>query len=460
LKKIVFILLIGIAIFWRFVDFDNRWVLNQDQARDAIIALYANRNGLVPEIGSPSSAGPFNFGPWYDWIIMLWEKVLPTINGPWIGFGIMSVISVIFYYLIGGWIAGLIAAMAYGLVINSPDMLNTVLVGFGVAMVWWAVKKYTDFGNWKWGMLVGFSVGMTINFHFQALGLLAIPLVIFIINKFNFKKGLVMAGGLLIAFLPLIIFDIRNKGIWIKSVIEYYTVGVNKFYVPVRWLTEIKDFWPNLFGSTTVGVENFGYILIALGIGAIIYNFKFKNLKKIEKFWWIVGLVFLIQILLMRNYKGVRSREYMIAFQGMIILISSWIVMEWYKLNKYFGAIILGTVIILASVNNWQSIKKYPSQAKIILEIKEEIDAKIKGDISMEQYQQSDMVSMPLFYLYYRENRIGDQNIISICDANKYACPMEQSINKKNYKIYLGSQNWDKLTPENIYERLMVNYKQ
>lgn len=447
------ILIIGIAIFWRFVDFDNRWVLNQDQARDAIIALYANRSGLVPEIGSPSSAGPFNFGPWYDWIIMLWEKILPTINGPWIGFGIMSVTSVVFYYLTGGWIAGLIAAMAYGPVINSPDMLNTVLVGFGVAMAWWAVKKYMESDTWKWGILVGFSVGMTINFHFQALGLLAIPLVVFIINKFNLKKGLVMGAGLIISFVPLITFDIQNKGVWIKSVIEYYTVGVNKFYVPVRWLTEIKDFWPHLFGSTTVGVENFGYVLVILGVIIIIRK------KKIDKFWWIVGMVFLIQIFLMRNYKGVRSREYLIAFQGIIILISSWIVVGWYKLNKYFGAIILGTVIILASVNNWQSIKKYPSQAKIILEIKEEIDAKIKGSITMEQYQQSDMVSMPLFYLYYRENRIGDGAKISLCDSNKYNCPNGEVINKKNYRIYLGNSfNWDKLTAENIYERLMVNY--
>jgi hypothetical protein len=465
IKKYGWLLILAVAIFWRFGDFGNRWVLNQDQARDAIISLYANRNGLIPEIGSPSSAGPFNFGPWYDWMIMFWEKVIPTVNGPWIGFGIMSVMSVMFYYLTGGWIAGILAAVAVGLVENSPDMLNTVIVGWSAALAWWATKKLTDTDNWKWGILVGFGVGLSINFHFQSWGLLAIPLVIFLINKFDLRKrigwGLAMAGGLLMAFLPLIIFDLKRNGVWVKSVIEYYTVGVNKFYVPVRWLTELRDFWPRLLGSVTVGVESFGYVWLILGGIILITNYKLRitNLKKINRFWLIVGLVFLIQIVLMRNYRGVRSREYLIAFHGMIILICLWIVAEWYKLNKYFGFFILGVVVVLAGVKNWQNIKQYPSQAKIILEIKKELDSKISGQIEMEQYQESDMVSMPLFYLYYRENRIGDQNKISICDGNKYACPNGEFINNKNYRIYLGSQNWDKLTPENIYGRLMVNYE-
>ncbi|MCX6726361.1 MAG: hypothetical protein NTY75_00900, partial [Candidatus Shapirobacteria bacterium] len=457
MKKILLIIIIVAAVFWRFWDFGNRWVFNQDQARDAIISLYANRNGLIPEIGSPSSAGPFNFGPWYDWMIMFWERAIPTVNGPWIGFGILAVTSVVFYYLAGGWIAGILAAVAVDAVQNSPDMLNTVIVGWSAAIAWWGTKKLIETENWRWGILVGLAVGLSINFHFQALGLLAIPMVIFIINKFDFKKGLAMTGGLFAAFLPLIIFDINRNGVWIKSVIEYYTVGVNKFYVPVRWLTELRDFWPQLLGSVTIGRESFGYVWLILGGIAVILAIKNKN--KINRFWWIVGAVFLIQILLMRNYKGVRSREYLIAFQGMIILVCSWIVAEWYKLNKYFGLIILGVVIILAGVNNWQNIKQSPSQAKAILEIKKELDSKINGQIRIEHYQQSDMVSLPIFYLYYRENRIGDQNKISICDGNKYSCPNGEIINKNNYKIYLNSALvWDKLTPENIYDRLMVNY--
>lgn len=448
------------AVIFRFGNYENRWVLNQDQARDAVIGLYGLRNKLWPKIGPPSSAGPYNFGPWYYYVIMFWEKIIPTINGAWIGFGIMSVTSVIFYYLTGGWIASLLAAVATGAVQNSPDMLNTVLVAWAAALVWWSTKKMIDSKNWRWGILVGFGVGLAINFHYQALGLLAIPLMIFISKKLNLKDGLAMAIGLVTSFIPLIIFDIQRNGVWIKSVIEYYTVGVKKFYVPVRWLTEIRDFWPQLFGSVTVGINWFGYIWLILGL--IVLGVIIKKRKKINKFWWILALSFLIQIGLMRMYKGVRSKEYLIAFHGYIILFCSWIVAEWFKLNKYLGIIILSTVLILAGINNWKIIYEHQSQAKTILEIKEELDKNNKGPMVIEHFKESDMASMPLFYLYYRENKIDNNGTkISVCDGNKYQCPGGETIIRNNYRIYINKNfEWYELTPENIYGRLMVNYGQ
>ena len=459
LKKYKYWLIItALAVFWRFWDFDNRWVFNQDQARDVIIGLYSIRNNVWPEIGSPSSAGPFNFGPWYHWIIILGEKIIPTVNGVWMLFGILSVVTVYLYFLTGGMVAGVIASMATGAVLNSPDMLNTVIVGFSSALMWWATKNFVETNKFKWGVLVGVGVGLSINFHFQSLGLLAIPLAIVLVNKFNIKKrltmGISMLIGLLITFLPLIIFDIRRNGIWIKSVIEYYTVGVNKFYTPVRWLTEIRDFWPQLFGSTTVGVNNFGYVWLILGIILIIKKIK------LNKFMGVVFLTLIIEILLMRNYKGTRSREYMIAFEGIIILISSWITTEYFKLNKYFGLIILGVFVTLAGINNWQNIYKYPSQAKDVLEIKRELDGVVLGKVRIMQYQQSDMVSLPIFYLYYRENRIDTNGtMISFCDSNRYLCPKGEIILKNNYRVYNADLKWDELTPKNIFDRLMVNYE-
>jgi len=457
-KKYWWILIILVAVFWRFWSFETRWVLNQDQARDVIMAMYAIQNKIWPEIGSPSSAGPFNFGPWYHWLIMFWEKVTPNINGPWIGFGLMSVVSVILYYFTGGWMAGVMAAVAVGMVENSPDMLNTVIVGFSSALTWYGTKKLIDTEKWQWGAMVGIGVGLSINFHFQSLGLLAIPLAIILVNKFSLTKrvywGMSMAGGLLMTFIPIIIFDIKRNGVWINSVIEYYTVGVNKFYVPVRWLTEIRDFWPQLFGSVTVGINNFGYVWICLGAILIIKKIK------ISKFEWILMVTLLIEVLLMRNYKGVRSREYMIAFHGMIVLICSQIVLEYYKLNKYVGLIILSTVVILAGIKNWQNIVLNRSQSKDILEIKKTIDEKYVGKFKFEQYKESDMVSLPIFYLYYRENRIDNAATkISFCDGNKYACPKGETISKNKYNIYIDNkENWDELTAKNIYDRLMVNY--
>lgn len=459
-----------IAIILRFYNYANRWVLNQDQARDAVIGLFGLRNGLWPEIGSPSSAGPFNFGPWYHWLIMIFEKILPFAAGPWVAFTFLSVISVLLFAMIGKKyygdkgiiIFGLMAAITVGQVEIGPDMLNTVIVGFFSAIALWATMKLLEEEKFRWAILVGAGVGWAINSHFQAWGLMSLPLAIFLVNKFSLWKKikwlLAMGLGWLITFIPLLRFDTGHNWVWIKSVIEYYTVGVKKFYVPVRWLTEIRDFWPQLFGSVTVGINWFGYIWLILGL--IVLGVIIKKRKKINKFWWILALSFLIQIGLMRMYKGVRSKEYLIAFHGYIILFCSWIMAEWFKLNKYLGIIILSTVLILAGINNWKNIYEHQSQAKTILEIKKEIDERIKYPVMIEHFKESDMASMPLFYLYYLENRIDKNGVtISICDGNKYECPDKEAINKNNYRIYINkSFEWYRLTPENIYGRLMVNY--
>jgi len=467
-KKYWWLLIILTAIFWRFWEFGNRWVLNQDQARDAVIGLYSIRNGAWPELGSPSSAGPFNFGPWYDYIIMFWEIIIPTIMGPWIGFGIMSVFSVIMYAKIGQLLYGkkglvffgLVAGMAVGQVENSPDMLNTVIVGVSGISAMWCGLKLIKTEKWWWATLTGMAVGLSINFHFQAMGGLGWLLALVLVNKFDlikrFKWALEMFLGLVIAFWPLLVFDIKRNGVWIKSVIEYYTIGVNRFYTPVRWLTEIKDFWPQLFGAVITGVNNHGYIILSLAM-ILLFIMLIKKIK-IDKFWMVMGVMFFIQILLMRNYKGVRSREYMITFHSMIILITSWITMEFYKLNKYVGLLILGGILLIASINNWRNIYKYPSQAKDVEEIKKQLDEKIEGKVRVFQYRQSDMIALPLFYLYYFENRIGDQNKLWVCDGNRYECPQGEIILKNKYRIYETDQKWDEITAENVYDRLMVNY--
>lgn len=456
-----------IALCLRFWNYGSRWVLNQDQARDAVIGLYAWEKGVWPQIGSPSSAGPFNFGPWYHWIIMCFEKIMPGVMGPWIAFTLLTVISVFLYAAIGKKyygnkgiiIFGLMAAVSVGQVENAPDMLNTVIVGFFSAIAMWAMMKLVEDEKIFWGLAMGASVGLAINSHFQAWGLMALPLMAVLVNKFPFWKrvkwALSMALGWLISFLPLLIFDIKHNWMWIKSVVEYYTVGVKKFYVPVRWLTEIRDFWPQLFGSVTVGINWFGYIWLVLGI--VIVAITIKKRKKIDRFWWILALSLLVQVLLMRMYKGVRSREYLIAFHGYIILFCSWIMAEFYQWKKYLGIIISVVVLILAGWMDLKIIKERESQAKEILKINEEI----KGKVEIYNYKESNMVAMPIFYLRYREGQIGEEEKIGFCDNSRYQCPegAEKIFGRyQMYKLDKKMEGFEKITGENTFNSLMVNY--
>jgi len=467
-------MVIFVAIVLRFGNYENRWVLNQDEGRDASIALYANRQGVLPEVGSPASAGPFNFGPWYFWLIMFWERVLPIAMGPWIGFTLMSVVSVICFAKIGELLAGkrgmiitgLVSGVAVGQVNGAPDMLNTVIVGFGSAVAFVGMAQFMKKENLWWALLVGVAVGWSVNVHFQSLGLLGLPLVMVLINKFSIVKrlkiALISGLGLLLTFMPMICFDLNRNGVWVRSVIDYYTVGVKRYYVPLRWLTELKDFWPQLFGSVTVGVSNFGYLWLVLGMMVVILLWRKR--EKIDNFWLALGLSMLIQVILMRFYRGPRSGGYLYAFHGWIILISSWILINIHKFNQKIG---IGLVLLVVSLALYSSIKEvvmYPSQAKTILAMKKEIDTRFGGNIRIFNYDNSNMIAMPMFYLYYFEKRVGEDGVaLGFCNKEKYICPEGQIIEKRNYRVYKLDEltdvmRFNQLTPKYVYEILMVNY--
>jgi hypothetical protein len=473
IKNIYWILIVFLALVFRFSFYQQRIILNQDQGRDAVIALHALRNNLIPEIGSPSSAGPFNFGPWYFWSIMFWEKILPFNIGPWIGFTLMSVITVLLYAAMGkmlsgktGIITGIIAAISFGPVINSTDMLNTVIVGFSSSLAFYSAISFLKKQKLLWLILCGFAVGLSINFHFQSMGLLSLLLLLVLLNNYSILKrikiGLITGVGLFISFIPLFWFDFHRNFVWIKSVFEYYTIGVKKFYVPVRWLTEITDFWPRLFGSVTTGFPSLGYIWVLLGLLVIILFIVKK--EKIEKSWIFLGVSFLIQILLIRYYQGARSREYFIAIHGYIILICSWILINLIKFSQKIGILILIIFLSLTTFQNYQTIKKYPSQANLVFSVKKELDLKVKENINIFQYQDSNMFTMPLFYLYYFQNRVSDDGkAIGICDSNRHECPQKFFLEKNNYRLYeLNSPTetavFNQVTSRQIYEILYINY--
>src|SRR3989344_7279890 len=89
LKKHRYVLAIGvilaIAVVFRFYNFENRWGLAYDQARDVIVAKEALRLHQPPLIGPFTSAGAFVYGPQWFWITMIMVLVFPfSVITPWV----------------------------------------------------------------------------------------------------------------------------------------------------------------------------------------------------------------------------------------------------------------------------------------------------------------------------------------------------------------------------------------
>jgi hypothetical protein len=439
-----------ISFFWRFIDYPNRWVLNQDQARDAVIAKYALENHLLPLIGSPSSAGPFNFGPIYDWLIMFFTLIFPFDSGPWVGFTLLSALIPLIFYFIGkslqhrqlGLFLALIAAFSSAQILNAPDMLNTVITAFFVTLAFLAISQSKFF-------LLGLSAASAVHSHFQSLGVSALLFSTTIFNRLRpapQRLGLTIkiATGFLLTFIPLFVFDLQNRFVWIKSVITYYTGGVNKFYYPVRWLTEIRDFWPHLWGNVLTNIPLSGYLFILLFLVSLILSHKSLP-KKLPTFI----LAFLIQVLLVRYYKGTRSREYLIAFHPYFILFTGYSLSLLYSHFKPHTLLLALLIISLATVSNLKIIRQ-SSQAKKIYTLKQQLDSQYPGQIAIYSLPDYDMASLPIFYLLYRQHRLdprGTPIAITIDGNNNYL------INPLPAKHQLILYQ-----PQDIYNRLFVNY--
>src|SRR6185503_15933229 len=87
-----------LATVLRFYNYDLRWQLAYDQAHDALIARYAVAQMQLPLLGPFSSAGAFQTGGEWYWIVMLGTILFPfTVNGPWI---FMTFLYVLFVFLI------------------------------------------------------------------------------------------------------------------------------------------------------------------------------------------------------------------------------------------------------------------------------------------------------------------------------------------------------------------------
>jgi len=472
-KNWVLILIILLATLLRFYDYQNRWVFNQDQARDITMAHFALRNNKIPLVGSPSSAGPFNFGALYDWLVIGITFLFPFISGSWVAFTLLSTFCVFIFYKIGdnlvnkklGLIMALLSAISPSLVLNSTDMLNTVAVLFAVCLNFYVLSLYFKKPKNIYLFFLGFTVGLANNFHFQSLGFGSVLIAFLLINLKNIKQliyhTILIGIGYIVSFLPNIIFDLLNNFVWIKSVATYYLGGgTDKFYYPVRWLIDIRDFWPQLWGNTITGFGSIGYILILIYLLVLPKLFKQKRLNKYNL---ILLISLIIQVLLLRYYKGVRSREYLITFHSYFIILTA-IALNYLSKNIF---ILITVLLVLASTISCSKIVLQKSQAQEILSIYKDVN---QDEVDMYTLNGSSQVNLPLFYLFYRQNKIDSQKgykIATCISKDNLTCPDSGLIIAKSdhYILYdINSltpnqlANYFQFTPQIIYNWLYINY--
>jgi 4-amino-4-deoxy-L-arabinose transferase-like glycosyltransferase len=491
-------LIILCAIFLRFINYDNRWTLSQDQARDAIIGYISLQNQTLPLVGPPSSVGNFSFGPFYYWLIVLFSLLgQGLINAPWIGFTVLSLIPVILFYFIGkdlgdsklGLILATVAAFASAPIFHSVDMLNPIPLIWSVSFVLFCLVKLLKKPQVIYALLLGLAIGLSINFHYQAFGLLVIPLVIIALGKFSNNKKLqifiLSFLGVLITFIPLIIFNFQNEGKLLTNLLGFSASGGPTLRSIPGFFKDLGVFWPQFFGEVLVFKQNLGYLFYAVFLST--GYFIWKN-KTVNRSWLIILVILLIQAIILRIYNGVRAPVYLLTFHPFIIFLTGFSI--WFLWNKKnnLGPIFLTIFLALSSYSNLEIIKGYTVKP-LIYETKKIVDEKHRESIDFYTKKDSGMISLPLYYLLLKENRLSENGYkqslkpetqvsgyrIGVCndkvlDTGKSFCPIDIApfFSKENFAIYdlnttdfnkIQELEFERLTQQEIYSWLTDYYR-
>ena len=348
-----------LAAGFRFYRFTDRYSLWSDQARDALVGRVSLAQGVLPLIGSFSSAGPFTFGPYWYWYSALMSFIIPTHFGYWIGMGIASLAMVAaLLYLgekIGGPLmsltAGILGAISFSQLQSSLGSTQHSMVGVIVTFFLLSLYFYLKSGSAIRLFLASFLLGLATNFHYQAIYLIPMLVIAMVVRRPTLVGLVSAAVGIFLPFIPLLVFDMRHDWWNLTRIIDYYRFGQYRIYVPNRWLTYAGLFWPRFWAKTAGGHLIISYILM-LGVGL---SFLIKLMRRnLDRFLFVMGTGFLAAIVWFRYFRGERYEGYAVYSQPLILLFTAWFLTTMMKKSRVLGLLLL-LVVFLGSLSAvWQ----------------------------------------------------------------------------------------------------------
>lgn len=356
IQKLQFYILLGILIlgaFLRFYNYPFRYSLGEETVRDAVIGIEGARQLQFPLTGSFSSLGPFTFGPWYAYQLIVFYLLVPFVYSPWIYLSIISVVYIFIMYRIGrilggenfGLILSFLAAISPAQIISATHLTshnNTNL--FAAASIWIFLIIISKNKSKWWHLLMGFIIGVGMNLHFQMGGLLILPLTL-LITKRNYLNFIFSGFGVICSFIPMLVFEANNHWFTTKNIFAYLTYGKNLTAVSNRWLFYLRDFWP-AFWSDALGVPVwFGMIIMILSL-VFIVRFFYKN--KLSKSFIFLIIAFLLNFILLRYYWGPKFFGYLNFLRPFVFIFTTFAIVNFKYKKLYLGLLLIVFIIFFS----------------------------------------------------------------------------------------------------------------
>lgn len=345
-----------LATFLRFYNYENRWGLAYDQAHDALVARYAIENHKIPLVGPFSSAGPFQTGGEWYWIIMAAYAVSPnSILSPWILITLFYIAHVFIIILLGtelfgkrfGIVVGILSAVSTAQIAQSVNLTNQSPLALVSLLALCSMVAYLKKREAKYIFLLGFFVSIALTIHLQGISLVFLIVgTLLVVRPRNVTTFLSLFLGMTLPLVPLLVFDLQNDFVNSKGFFQYILHDQYKVSLDVlgrRWLTYAGVFWPNSWAHIIGGVKALGYVqIILLGL-AILYSCYKRTMTKV---WLIIIASLFFIVILLRYTRTPLFDSYLTFLHPFVLLLSGWLIFFLGKRQAILGIAFFLVILI------------------------------------------------------------------------------------------------------------------
>lgn len=298
--KIVIILILAIASFYRLYKIMEYMTFLGDEGRDVLI-VYKILHGDLTLLGPTASVGGFFLGPIYYYFMapFLWLFNYNPV-GPAIMVALFGIATVWLIYRVGkdffGSSVGLIAAGFYAIsplvVTYSRSSWNPNLMPFFSLLTLYIVYKAVKKNSMRLFVLSGFLFGISMQLHYLTLFLGVIIAAYVLLCQYVFSKKNVFPKlikqysfiflGFVVGWSPFLAFEIRHGFTNIISIFNFIfnsgdTGGNNHFFATIgnvffRIFGRIIGNFPSPEQITLgehLGISLWYYLILIIGISSM-----------------------------------------------------------------------------------------------------------------------------------------------------------------------------------------------
>lgn len=355
LNSFLFLLILTVGIYFRLYNYPDRISMGLDSARDAFVSLYGAQTKQLPLTGPFISIAPVTTGPWY-WIqLILFRMILPTPYAPWLLLAFYSILMICFMKKTGdllegqkfGLILAFITAFSPKQITSAVGLTNPAVIGFYASVIFYLFIHLLKNGpDDRKAILLGLTMGITFNTHYQAFGLLSLPLSLILFRKKYLRNLIFVFVSILFTFIPLLVFELNNHWFNSRGILKYLIIDQYKIWTPMRWLTYVSEYWPDFMSTVLGGGRQFGLLIMAM----ILVTFLGLLVKRNIRIYQILLLAsFAVEVVIIRYYRGERYFGYLQFFHPYIILFTGSVIFFMLK-NRFRTA--LGLIILLFYLYN------------------------------------------------------------------------------------------------------------